>query len=92
MIEAAVEQHLVDRVKEVGGEVRKLSWPGRRGAPDRAVMLRQWGVILVELKRPGGKPEPHQVREHDRLRALGVPVEVLTTKQDVDDFIERRTA
>lgn len=37
--ERDIERHLVKRVKELGGEVRKVVWPGRRGAPDRLVML-----------------------------------------------------
>lgn len=37
--ERDIEKYLVDRVKAMGGEVRKVSWIGRRGAPDRLVML-----------------------------------------------------
>ena len=37
--ERDIERHLVKRVKELGGEVRKVQWIGRRGAPDRLVML-----------------------------------------------------
>ena len=39
MRESVIEQYLVDRVKALGGEVRKVKWIGRRGAPDRLVML-----------------------------------------------------
>ena len=39
MKEADIERHLVKLVKELGGEVRKVQWIGRRGAPDRVVML-----------------------------------------------------
>jgi hypothetical protein len=39
MKESAVEAYLVERVKKLGGEVRKVSWQGRKGAPDRLVML-----------------------------------------------------
>jgi hypothetical protein len=39
MRERDIEAHLVKRVKELGGEVRKVKWIGRRGAPDRLVML-----------------------------------------------------
>lgn len=39
MRESTIEQYLVDRVKAKGGEVRKVKWIGRRGAPDRLVML-----------------------------------------------------
>lgn len=39
MRESKVEKHLVARVKALGGEVRKVKWIGRRGAPDRLVLL-----------------------------------------------------
>ena len=39
MRESVIEKHLVKRVKALGGEVRKVQWIGRRGAPDRLVML-----------------------------------------------------
>ena len=39
MRERDIERHLVKRVKELGGEVRKVAWVGRRDAPDRLVML-----------------------------------------------------
>lgn len=37
--EADIEKRLVQRVGQLGGEVRKVAWIGRRGAPDRLVML-----------------------------------------------------
>lgn len=39
MRESDIENYLVKRVKALGGEVRKVKWIGRRGAPDRLVML-----------------------------------------------------
>lgn len=39
MRESQIEAHLAKRVKELGGEVRKVQWVGRRSAPDRLVML-----------------------------------------------------
>lgn len=39
MRESQIEAHLVQRVKELGGEVRKVKWIGRKSAPDRLVML-----------------------------------------------------
>lgn len=39
MRESTVENYLVERVKALGGEVRKVKWIGRNGAPDRLVML-----------------------------------------------------
>lgn len=39
MRERDIEKYLVERVKALGGEVRKVKWIGRNGAPDRLVML-----------------------------------------------------
>ena len=39
MRESEVEAYLVKRVKALGGEVRKVKWLGRNGAPDRLAML-----------------------------------------------------
>lgn len=64
-LERHIEARLVKRVTELGGEVRKVKWIGRNGAPDRLVMLPQtWdgcltpnrdhATIWVEMKAPGG--------------------------------------
>lgn len=37
--ERHVEAYLVKRVRELGGEVRKMRWIGRDGAPDRVMMM-----------------------------------------------------
>jgi len=39
MRESTIELYLVEQVKALGGEVRKVKWIGRNGAPDRIVML-----------------------------------------------------
>ena len=39
MRESEVEKYLVTVVKSLGGDCRKVKWIGRRGAPDRVVML-----------------------------------------------------
>ena len=96
MRESAIEKHLVKRVEELGGEVRKVKWIGRRGAPDRLVMLPaeyQWNVplpqtIWVELKAPGEVPEPHQAREHKRMRAMGQHVVVIDSIEGVEELLK----
>lgn len=102
MRERDIERHLVQRVKALGGEVRKACWIGRRGAPDRLVMLPAprlspgldcaWCnprgmVIWVELKAPGEKPKAYQVREHGRMRAMGQRVEVIDSLEGVDALL-----
>lgn len=85
MRERDVEKYLVDRVKALGGEVRKVKWIGRHGAPDRLAML--GGAHFVELKAPGEMLEPHQEREHARMKKHGVSVRMLDSYASIDSFI-----
>ena len=72
MRESEIEKYLVDLIVKCGGETRKIKWINRRGAPDRLVWVPWWSFPrLAELKRPGKKLEPHQRREHKRLRKMG---------------------
>ncbi len=100
MRESDIEKYLVKRVKELGGECRKLQWIGRNGAPDRLVMLpaswrgrRTSGFwdsptpIWVELKAPGQKPRPNQIREHERMRAMGQRVVVIDSIEGVEELL-----
>ena len=95
MRERDVEYCLVERVRALGGECRKVKWLGRNGAPDRFVMLRT-GLrvgefyttsVWVELKAPGKKPEPHQIREHKRMRDMGQLVVVIDSLDGVDELL-----
>lgn len=92
--ESAIEKHLLKRVKELGGECRKVQWIGRKGAPDRLVMLppeayvdNAHSCIWVELKAPGEKAKPHQVREHERMRRMGQRVAVLDSIEGVEEML-----
>ena len=90
MREKDVEKYLSRRVKKVGGEVRKVSWTGRRGAPDRLILL-PGNRIWAELKGTGGRLAPDQAREIARLEAAGCVVWILWTKEDVDAGIKNIT-
>lgn len=97
MRESQIEKYLVERVKALGGEVRKVKWIGRRGAPDRLVMRPVLHgaagscvvpeTIWVELKATGEVAEPHQLREHNRMRKMGQRVEVVDSFQRVDEVL-----
>lgn len=101
MRESLIEKHLVKRVKELGGEVRKVQWIGRNGAPDRLVMLPdrhpEWALcsilellpqtVWVELKATDVKAEPHQLREHKRMEALGQRVVVIDSIDAVEALL-----
>ena len=70
--------------------MRKVSWIGRRGAPDRLILL-PGRVIWAELKGTGGRLAPHQAREIARLEAAGCVVWILWTTEDVDAAIKNIT-
>lgn len=86
MRESDIEKYLVERVRKLGGEVRKVRWIGRNGAPDRLVMLPD-RTVWVELKAPGEKAKPHQVREHERMRKMGQRVEIVDSCERVDEVL-----
>lgn len=84
--ESIIEKHLVDEVKKIGGIAYKFVSPGRRSVPDRIVMLPGGRLVFVECKAPGKPPRADQLREHERLRALGFTVVVLDSK-DLSDIL-----
>ena len=89
MQELAVEKYLCAMVEERGGFCPKFLDPGRRGAPDRLVIMKGHPTYFVELKRPKlGYLEPHQKRYHERLRECGQKVWVLSSIEQVDEFIQ----
>ncbi|BEO04319.1 VRR-NUC domain-containing protein [Serratia marcescens] len=78
--ESPIERHQVAQVKAAGGTAYKFTSPGRRSVPDRLVLLPGGRAVFVECKAPGEKPRPDQLREHNRLRALGFEVVVVDSK------------
>lgn len=94
MLEREIEGYLVRRVKELGGEVRKVKWIGRKSAPDRLVMLPDRPAFWVELKAPGkaatfpaSAHERAQHREHERMRRMCQRVEVVDSFEAVDALL-----
>jgi hypothetical protein len=85
--ERDIEAYLVERVKARGGVAYKFVSPGRRGVPDRLVMLPGGVLLFVELKAPGKKAEAHQLREHKRLRDMGQKVVVVDSLESVDGLL-----
>ena len=86
MFEKTIEQALCKRVKELGGSCDKYSSPSRRAVPDRIVMLPDNTLIFVECKAPGKVPTDAQYRDHERRRAMGFDVRVISTLEQVNAF------
>lgn len=88
MREKNIEKKLVQAVKAEGGMCPKLVSPGTDGMPDRMVLLPEAHIGFVEVKTPGEKPRPLQVRRHEQLKALGFQVSVLDDPEQIPDIIE----
>lgn len=87
MRESDIERYFVDQVEALGGETRKLKWIGRRGGMDRFAKLPSRPALLAEIKAPGKIPKRHQQSEINRLRAVGMWVEVIDSMERVDEVL-----
>ena len=82
ILEKDVEKVLRKNIEKHGGLCLKFVSPGWEGAPDRICLFPNGKILFVELKRPGSKPRPLQVRRHEQLRELGFDVLVIDNKED----------
>ena len=79
--EKVLEASLRKEVKAMGGEAVKLTSQFHRGLPDRL-------VYFVELKSTGKRPTGLQIKTHGRLVDLGYPVMVVSTRDELDAFLQ----
>ncbi len=82
-VSAALRQGVIN----CGGEIRKVQWQGRVGAPDWLVML-FGGAVFVETKAPGEVPRRSQIVEFRRIYlASGIPVLVIDRAENAIGII-----
>lgn len=81
--EKQIEQKLVAEVRRRGGMALKFVSPSYSGMPDRLILLPDGKMAFVEVKAPGQKPRPLQVKRHAMLRKLGFKVFVLDAASDI---------
>ena len=85
--ERDIEQKLVKAVKTAGGICPKLVSPGTDGMPDRIMLLPEGRIGFAEVKAPGKKPRPLQVKRHEQLRSLGFPVFILDDPEQIPGIL-----
>lgn len=88
MLEREVEQALVRQVRKAGGIAPKLTSPANAGMPDRLIILPPGKVCFVELKAPGKKPRPLQLRQMQRLTNLGCMVSVIDHPNQIEPLLK----
>lgn len=87
MRERNIESKLVNAVRAKGGMCLKLISPGMDGMPDRIVLLPGARKGFVEVKAPGKKPRPLQLKRHEQLRNLGFHVFVLDDPEQIPEIL-----
>ena len=84
--EKDVEQALVRHMRISGGLALKFISPGWDGAPDRICLWPGGRIAFAEVKRPGAKPRPLQIRRMAQLRELGFSVAVIDSPEAAERF------
>lgn len=76
--EGRLEEDCIEHAKARGWLYRKITYKGRRGAPDRW-FLKAGRWVVVEFKSPTGEGRLAvlQRREHERLRKQGQVVHLI---------------
>lgn len=87
MLEKEIERYLKDQAKSHGGIALKFVSPGFSGVPDRILLFKKGKLVFIELKAPGGKARPLQLRRKKQLEKLGFIVYVINSKEEVDKVI-----
>jgi hypothetical protein len=88
MWEKAIEHHLVMETEKAGGKAVKFVSPSFAGMPDRLILLADGKMGFVEVKAPGQKPRPLQLKRHAMLRRLGYQVFVLDAIEEIPGVLE----
>ena len=88
MTEKIIEQKLVRAVKKGGGMALKFVSPGLDGVPDRIVLLPMGRIAFVELKAPGKKMRPLQVRRKRQLEGLGFLVYCIDRVEQIGEVLD----
>lgn len=100
--EGNIRDLLKARIEAYGGTQRAVSWIGRAHAPDVLALFPDGSAYdrridyceeqhvlhpFIETKRPGKAATEGQAREHERMRAAGCIVLVITTEQELDAWL-----
>ena len=86
--EKFIEKKLVEAVKKMGGLAPKFVSPGLDGVPDRIVLLPHGVLAFIELKAPGKKMRPLQVRRKRQLEQLGFSVYCVDSLEQIENILQ----
>lgn len=78
----------VEAVKKKDGFAPKFVSPGLDGMPDRIVLFPIGKIAFVELKAPGERMRPLQVRRKKQLEKLGFSVYCIDGVSQIDGVLK----
>ncbi len=88
MLEKDIEKRLVVEAKKRGCMALKLLSANYNGLPDRMILAPDENVAFIELKAPGKKPRPLQLKRHKELRTLGFKVYVVDDIRQIGGILD----
>ena len=86
--EKSIEQALVRLAKKYGGMAVKFLSPGLDGVPDRLLLFLGGRLAFVELKAPGKKMRPLQIKRKRQLEQLGFAVYCIDNKEMIGGILD----
>ena len=86
--EKRVEQALCRDVKRRGGMAVKFVSPGLDGVPDRLLLFKGGVSAFVELKAPGKKMRPLQIKRKKQLEQLGFRVYCIDNTEMIGGILD----
>lgn len=92
MREHQIEKRLVEEVRKRHGLCPKWVSPGLDGVPDRIILLPGGHMAFSELKAPGEKPRPLQLRRKAQLERLGFRVYIIDNTEQIGGALDEISA
>ena len=90
--EKSIEKRLVIAVRKRCGLCPKWVSPGLDGVPDRIILLPGGRIAFAELKAPGQKLRPLQLRRKAQLERLGFSVHVIDNTDQIGGVLDALSA
>ena len=84
-----LQDHLKHVVQKSGGQYRKVRWEGRNGCPDCFVWWTWPNAAFIEIKADGDRVSKVQQQEILRMQTYGVPVFIATSKEEIDEIVQK---
>lgn len=93
MDEKYIEKKFREAVRDAGGLALKFVSPGTAGVPDRLVLMPEGMACFAELKAPGKRMRPLQMKRKQQLESLGFRVFCIDSMEGIKEVIDeiRRT-